>query len=211
MAIHFDRALHAYADQRLHAQYPAALDNHAQLTEGLQYEEAGIPHAARVQAQVDKLGILVAVAHHKALGVAQLAQRNSQLGFAAGFKAVMIAAAIIGDLLYHVTLLVHLDGKHTAIDVVIATATDGIGKCLVEHLDTVVQHIADTQYGGHFQAASAHTCDDIHQRNRCFTLAGVDGDLGVAAVGNAVIARTPGVDAIEFRAVRCTPILRRLC
>ena len=91
MAAGLDRKFGAHADVGPDAQFAAAGEQHVQFAGHLQHEEKVEAQALGLQAKVDELLILVAVADDAGLGVAHQGDRGDELGLGAHFQAVVIA------------------------------------------------------------------------------------------------------------------------
>ena len=137
-----------------------ALKDEVELGGHFENEDDLQAHFLRVEREVDELLVLVAIAHDVGLWVVHVAEGGDELGLAAGLQAVMILAAIAGDLLNHFLLLVHLDGVNATIDALVFAFLDGGGEAFIELVDAPAQEIAETDEEGELGAALAEAFDD---------------------------------------------------
>ena len=165
MAINCDAIFDTHTNERLDAQYPAALKHEWQFGDGFQHKETGNAHLSGIESQIDKLGIFVAIAHNQAVVILQLRQCDNQLRFTACFKAVVITAPVVGYFFDNVTLLVDLDREYAAVRILVAALFYGLCKRFVQELDAVIKQVADTQHRRHVQSPRAHAQDNIHNRD----------------------------------------------
>ena len=128
VAAGLDRELGAHADVGADAQFTAAGEQDAQFAGHLQHEEQVEAQALGLQAQVDELLILVAVADDAGFGIAHQGDGGDELRLGAHFQTVMVAGAELGDLFHHLLLLVDLDGEDAAVLALIVQVLDGLAE-----------------------------------------------------------------------------------
>ena len=208
VAVHLCRQLDAQADQGRCFKQFAALDDKAQLRQGLDNEEAGNSELTRTQAEIDELFVFIAIADDVTVVVRQARQRNHQFRLAARLEAVVVAGAETGNLLHHRRLLVDLDGEDAAVVIAVAGFTDGAGKRFIKQADPVVEQVLDAQQHRHIEAATAHTMHNIHQRHTR-TVEARRYDLHFS-LGYAVqlrsLGNTPAVVLCVHDSLHCAPL-----
>jgi hypothetical protein len=91
------------------------LDDEIELAGHFDDKKALEAHFHGIQAKIDELRVLVAVADEAGLLVAHVRQRGHQLRLAAHFQAMMISLAEPRDLFHNLLLLVDLDGVDATI------------------------------------------------------------------------------------------------
>jgi hypothetical protein len=134
----------AHAERGPHAHLLRAFEDQIELGGHFEHEDDLQAHLLRIQRQIDELLVFVTIAHDVGLRVVHVGQRGDELRLAAGLEAVVILAAIAGDLLDDLLLLVHLDRIHTAIDALILALCDGGGKAFVQLVDAAAEQITET-------------------------------------------------------------------
>jgi hypothetical protein len=190
--------LHAHAEHRVHAHGLGALDDQRQLAGHLHHEDALEPELGGVQAEVDELLVLVAVAHEHGLGVPQHAHGRDELGLAARLQAVVILLAVPGDGLHHLLLLVHLDGVGPQVGSMETQGIHGLEKGLVEQGDLRVEDVLDAQEHGQVEPALLDAGDDLRDAQGALEVAGLRRDEQFPLLRDAEIPRAPFAHAVEF-------------
>ena len=132
-----------------------------------------------IQAKFYELCVLVAVADDEAVGFTQLCHCDDQLSLAARFKAVIVLTPIIGYFFYHMALLVHLYGVDAAVAVAVSAFFYSSGERFIEHLHSLIEQVANTQYGGHVQAALVHSAHNVRHADVYRLAFDLDVDLDV--------------------------------
>ncbi len=190
------RHLDPGADQRLHAESATALEDQRQLGRRLDDEKTAVAELDRPQAEVDEFAVLVAVADEQT-AIAQGSEGENELGLAAGFQAVAVGGAEMGDLLDDLRLLIDLDGKDAAVFAAVAGLADGGAEGLVEQGDAGIEEIFDAQQHRHGMAARLDTGDDLHQRNGDLPRGEGNVHRHLAVGGQIEEAGAPLADAVE--------------
>ncbi len=191
------RQLDADAENGLGVQGLGALEDERQLVGHLHHEDAGEADLGGVEAEVDELLVLVAVADEHRLLVAHHAHGGDQLRLGAGLETVVVARAELGDLLHHLLLLVDLDrvGAHEAAGV--AQLFHGGAEGLVEAGDLGVEDVLDAQEHRHVQAAFAHAVGHGGDAHRPVHGARLGHDHHVAVLGDEEKAAAPFGDTVQ--------------
>jgi len=131
----FDGQLGPDAELGTNAEQLGALQDHVQFARHFHDEETIEAHALGVQAKVNKLLVLVAVAHQAGFVAAQLGDGRDEFGLGADFQAMMIAFAEFGDVLHHLLLLVDLHRKDAAVFPLVAETLNGFAETVVEQVE----------------------------------------------------------------------------
>jgi len=132
----------------------------------LQHHDDTQPHELAVESQVDELLVLVAVADKERVRVLQIGERGNELGFAPDFKTIVKASPVGGNLLCHLLLLIHLDGKNPPIHAAILKIGDGLGETVVEFLDASLKDAGKSQEKRRPDPAGIELVEDLRDTHR---------------------------------------------
>ena len=207
VAAGLDRELGAHADVGADAQFTAAGEQNVQFAGHLQHEEQVEAQALGLQAQVDELLILVAVADDAGFGIAHQGDGGDELRLGAHFQTVMVAGAELGDLFHHLLLLVDLDGEDAAVLALIVQVLDGLAEGLVQAGDTGVQDVFHAQQHGHVIAAFTQAGDDLRYGD-LRALWALRADDHVPFIGHRKKAGSPVADTVQFDGIFHPPLLQ---
>ena len=147
-----------------------------------------------MQAEIDELLVLVAVADEAGFRVFELGNGGNEFGFGTDFEAVVKARAELGDLLDRMLLLVHLNGEDAAVFALVAERGDGLA-------------VFNAQQDRHVVATLAHTPNDLGDADgHALVFAGrINHDIALGR--NAEVAGPPVTDAVQFGGIFHTPLL----
>ena len=157
--------LDAQPQHRINPQRLAPLHHQLQLRRHLQHQHYIQSQLLGLQRQIDELGILVAIADQQRLAVMHERQRRQQLGLAAHFQTIMVLPPILGHLLHHLLLLVHLDRINPTVPPLVPLVPDLLPEGLVQFPDARIQQIRKPEERRQMEipVLLQQALDDLHQ------------------------------------------------
>src|SRR5262245_39838572 len=134
-----------------------------QLLELLDNQNNGFSQLSSKQSRADEVSVLITVADDQALMILMKGQGGHEFRLAARLKTKMPALSGVEDLFDDFAQLVHLDREDASLDVAIAHGLDGLGKGLIDGLDTIAQEIVKAHCQGEAELAAFSLRNDLHQ------------------------------------------------
>ncbi len=183
--------------QRLDAGFFGQFDDLFQLEQLLHHDGDGVADLGGVQHGLDILGILVAVADDRQTVAGGNGDAGHQLRLGTDLQTDVVALAVAGDRLNHLTLLVDLDRIEGLILGRVVVFCNGAAENPVDGGDPALQHIHESQQDRRLDLALDQV---IHQHPQ------VDGVLGVGRRMNADVSlfvngkqiSAPVVDVVDL-------------
>ena len=120
---------------------------------------------------------------------------------------MVVGAAVLGDALHHLLLLIDLDGEDAAIFALVAQFGDGRPEGLMEQGDLGIKNIFDAEQHGHVVAAFLNAPDNLRHADFRAALAPEGADDHLALSGNIEIPRAPVAHAVGFGGILHAPFL----
>ncbi len=191
------------ADDRPDTEHFRTGNDQLQLGRVFHHKDTLDPHLAGIEAQIDKLFVLVAVADQIGNGILHIGQCRDQLRFAARFQPMVVERTEFRDFLQHLLLLVHLDRIDAAIVALIVEFLDGAPKALVQLLDARIKNIRKAQQDGHVHSSVGQAIDNLAQAHANAVSVRMHDHL--ALLRHAEIIRAPVVDAVDVRRILDRP------
>ena len=201
--------LHADADHRLDAEFPAPFDDDRHFAGHFHDEDALDAQLGGIKREIDEFFILVAVADETGLMVGHGADGGDEFGFAAGFETVMEFASETGDLLHDLLLLIDLDRINAAVLSLKTGLLDRFRKGGMQQPDLGVEDIAQAEQHGHVHAAFLDALDNFHQAD-CGTVLAESGNGQLAFGIDIEITCAPVADAVKIRGIPRSPVFKCL-
>ena len=188
----------ADAEVRQDAEFARAFEDEIELAGHFQHEHDAQAHFLGLEGEVDEFLVLVAVADQIGLGIVHVRERGDELGLGAGFKAVVVAFAELGDLLDDLALLVDLDRIDAAVFAAVFGILDRLAERLVDFRDAGMEQIAETEEHRQVGASIAQAVDDFEERDLglCLVILKAHGDMAVLVHAEEAVA--PGFDTVEL-------------
>ena len=107
--------------------------------------------------------VFVAVANDQRFAVFVHGQNRHELGFGAGFEAVVKRATKVDNLFDHRARLIHLNGKDTAVARLVSAVGDGLRKGAIEFFDASSQYVGEAQKNRSVVATGAEIFDHFEE------------------------------------------------
>lgn len=145
------------------AHFFAALEDEFELAGHFQDHDDLEAHFLGVEGEVDELFVFVTVADDVGLRVVHVGEGGDEFGFAAGFEAVVVFAAVAGDFLDDFLLLIDLDGVNAPIDALVFGFFDGGVEAFVEFINAPAEEVAEAEEDGELGAAFAEAAGDLDE------------------------------------------------
>lgn len=187
------------------AHFFAALEDEFEFAGHFQDHDDLESHFLGVEGEVDELLVFVTVADDVGLRVVHVGEGSDELGFATGFEAVVIFAAVAGDFLDDFLLLIDLDGIDAAIDALVFGFFDGGVEAFVQLIDAPAEEVAEAEKDGELGAAFAEAAGDLDKADGFGGVAILEVDDDFAFGVDVEVAMAPLADAIHLGAFFDTP------
>ena len=156
--------LHAHADARAHAVVVGVLEDQRQLVEVLDHRDDGAAELRGERHRLDVAVVLEAVADDEPIRLV-LGHRHhgEQLGLGADLEAEAELLAVAIHLFDDQALLVHLDGEHGGVAVLVVVLGDGLLEGGVQVLQAVREDVGEAHDHRRGQVARLQALDDFEQ------------------------------------------------
>src|SRR6185437_6538684 len=199
--------LHADADARAHTVGLSVLEDQRQLVEVLDDRDDGAPELGRARHRLDVAVVLEAVAHDQAVGgVLGHGHDRQQLGLGADLEPEAELASVAVDLLDHEALLVHLDGEHGRIAILVVVLGDRLGERRMHVAQAVRQDVRETHHDGCRKVARLQPLHDLEEVDVAPGPGlGVGAHHDMAGGVDREVALAPRVDMVKLERVLDPP------
>ena len=199
------RQLDAQPQIRLDAQILRPFYDQVDFPGDLDYEEALKAHLDRVQAQIDELFILIAIADQAGVAVVEHGDGGDQLRLAACLKAMVVFPAELRHRLQDLLLLIHLDRVNSFILAGICGLANHLPEGFVQQLDLGAEDIFHPQENGHGHPPFLHFPGYGVQADPWPVIPAERRDDHVPALADGKIIGTPVIDPVELSCVVYVP------
>ncbi len=201
----FTEELHAHAHPRAHAVGLGVLEDEIELFEVLDDRNDRATEFGRERHRFDVAVVLEAVADDQAFRLV-LGHRHhgEQLGLGADFEAETELLAVAVDLLHDQALLVHLDGEHGGVAILVVVLVDGLLEGGMQVLQPMRQDVGETHHHRSGEVAGPQPLDDFEQIDVAPGLR-VGPHDEVAVLVDREVALAPRVHVIQIEGVGNAP------